>query len=179
MLYKTWQDETNTEQAKVDALIELDLIMFEDRAEFLNFGLEEFRAEQTGVTHLVHVWYPKGHSVCKQWSSIPLSLSILLKDRMVPSKDFHRSGQGTQAVKKYFTDKEGTLARLASMFQAAFPDCYEKYRKAFEVGCWTKEDKGPWIGRVIVWKLQVSLYRDALDEGPTACFPCRNYEDGL
>jgi len=35
---------------------------------------------------------------------------------------------------------ERTLARLAGMFQAAFPDYYEKYRKAFEAGCWAKED---------------------------------------
>jgi len=40
---------------------------------------------------------------------------------------------------------------------------YEKYRKAFEADCWAKEDKGPWIGRVIVWKLQVCLHRDTLD----------------
>jgi len=97
---------------------------------------------------------------------------------MVPSKDFHCLGQGAQAVKKYLTDTERTLARLASMFQAAFPDYYEKYRKAFEAGYWTKEDKGPWIRRAIIWKLQVGLHRDTLVEGPTACFLYRNYEGG-
>jgi len=110
MLYKFWQDEKNTEQAKVDALTELELIMFKDRAEFPNFELEEFRAEWTGIVHLVDILYPKGHSVCKQWSSIPLSLLILLKDRMVPSKDFHHSGRGAQAVKRYLTDTKRTRA---------------------------------------------------------------------
>jgi len=97
---------------------------------------------------------------------------------MVPSKDFLRSGQGAQAVRKYLTDTKRTSARLAGMFQATFPDYYEKYRKAFLAGCWAEEDKGSWIGRVIVWKLQVGLHRDTLDKGPAACFPCGNYEGG-
>ena len=178
MLYKIWQNKENTEKAKEKALTELELITFEDRAEFEDFESQEFGAERTGVTHLVHVWYPKGHSVRKQWSPIPLYLLILPKDRMVPSKDFHRSSKGAQAVKKYFTDTQRTSARLAGMFRAAFPDYYEKYEEAFRAGRWAEEDRGPWIGRAIVWKLQVGLHRDALDEGPAACFPCGSYKGG-
>jgi len=178
MFYKIWQDKKNTEQEQEEALKQLELLTFKDRANFANFESEEFGAERTGVTHLVHTWYPKGHSVCKQWSSILLSLLILPKDRMVPSKDFLRSGQGAQAVLKYLTDTQRTSAKLAGMFQAAFPEYYEKYKTAFLAGCWAEEDKGPWIGRAIVWKLQVGLHRDALDEGPAACFPCGNYKGG-
>ena len=39
-------------------------------------------------------------------------------------------------------------------------------------------DKGPWLGRAVVWKLQVGLHQDALDEGPAVCFLCGNYEGG-
>jgi len=82
----------------------------------LPISLQPTPPHNPNIMHLVDILYPKGHSVCKQWSSIPLSLLILLKDRMVPSKDFHHSGQGAQAVKKYLTDTKRTPARLAGMF---------------------------------------------------------------
>jgi len=64
------------------------------------------------------------------------------------------------------------------MFHAASLMYYKKYKKAFVAGCWTVEDKGPWLERAVVWKLQVGLHRDTLDEGPAACFPCGSYEGG-
>jgi hypothetical protein len=97
---------------------------------------------------------------------------------MVPSADMVRSAKGAMAVKTYYRATQKVCAQLAAMFKAAFPEYYVKYSKAFEAGVWIKEDKGPWIGRVIVWKLQVSLHRDGLDEGPALCFPCGSYEGG-
>ena len=176
MLYKIVDNQDSTKEARHEALATLESMTFEDRAEFSES--EEFKAERTGVTHLVHAWYAKGHNVRKQQSPVLLSLPIIPKDRMVPSTDFHRTSKGVQAVRKYFTETERTSAKLAGMFQAAFPIYYKKYKKAFKAGCWLEEDKGPWLGRAVVWKLQVGLHRDALDEGPAACFPCGNYEGG-
>ena len=94
---------------------------------------------------------------------------------MVPSADFVRSGQGSMAAKIYYKATRYTSAKLAGLFQASFPLYYKKYRKAFEAGVWEEEDTGPWIGRAIIWKLQVRIHRDGLDEGPVACFPCGRY----
>jgi len=82
------------------------------------------------------------------------------------------------AVRTYYTATSRISAKLAGMFKAAFPNYYHKYKKAFSAGVWVEEDQGPWIGRVIVWKLQVSLYRDGLDESPALCFPCGSFEGG-
>lgn|ERR1700753_2470606 len=97
---------------------------------------------------------------------------------MVPSADMLRSGQGAMAVNSYFRITQRVSAQLAAMFKAAFPEYYDKYKKAFEAGVWLKEDNGPWLGRVVVWKLQVGPHRDALDEGPAICFPCGSYTGG-
>ena len=82
------------------------------------------------------------------------------------------------AAKVYYRATQRLAAQLAGLFKAAFPLYYKKYRKAFAAGVWFKEDTGPWIGRAIVWKLQVGVHRDGLDEGPAACFPCGYYRGG-
>ena len=97
---------------------------------------------------------------------------------MVPSADMFRSCAGAMATRTYFLSTRKVAARLAGYFQAAFPRYYKKYRKAFAAGVWEDADPGPWIGRAIVWKLQVGAHRDGLDEGPAACFPCGRYRGG-
>jgi hypothetical protein len=67
---------------------------------------------------------------------------------------------------------------LAIMFKAIYPGLYDKYRKAFEAGVWEEADPGPWLGRAVVYKLQVNLHNDGRDDGPTASFPAGSYDDG-
>jgi hypothetical protein len=64
------------------------------------------------------------------------------------------------------------------MFKVSWPEDYEKYRKAFEAGVWVEDDPGPWLGRAIVWKLQVLPHRDGLDGGPTAIFCLGRFSGG-
>ena len=97
---------------------------------------------------------------------------------MVPSSDLLRTGKGALAVETYYLNTQKVALYLAGMFKAAFPDYYHKYSQAFEAGQWTDSDPGPWLGRAVVWKLQVGTHRDGLDEGPAACFPCGKYEGG-
>jgi hypothetical protein len=40
------------------------------------------------------------------------------------------------------------------------------------------EDPGPWLGRVIVYKLQVLMHKDKRDGGPAAIFNVGNYKGG-
>ena len=53
-----------------------------------------------------------------------------------------------------------------------------QHKKAIAAGHWTEEDKGLWVRRTVVWKLQVGLHRDTLDKGALACFLCGSYEGG-
>lgn len=67
---------------------------------------------------------------------------------------------------------------LAEMFKTVFPEDYERYRKAFDAGVWIEADPGPWLGRAIVYKLDVNLHFDGLDGGPTATFPLGQFTGG-
>jgi len=68
--------------------------------------------------------------------------------------------------------------RLAVMFEVLMPECYHKYKAAFDAGVWIKGDPGPWLGRAIVYKLQVCLHKDSHDGGPTASFPLGYFSGG-
>ncbi|KAJ8508340.1 hypothetical protein ONZ45_g9369 [Pleurotus djamor] len=60
----------------------------------------------------------------------------------------------------------------------AFPEYYAAYQAAFDAGVWMRADPGPWIGRAIVYKLQVLPHVDGKDNGPTACFPTGSFSGG-
>lgn len=110
--------------------------------------------ERVGVTHLVHGWETQGH-----------------KGNFTVSTDFARNMTGAMAVRYYFKATPSMARRLAAMFEVAFPEYYKKYCQAFEAGIWETQDPGPWLGRAIVWKMQVLMHRDGLDHGPAATFP--------
>ena len=98
---------------------------------------------------------------------------------MTPSQDmWGRSVSGAMAVRQYFQATQGLARHLAACFEAAFPEYYKAYSDAFAAGRWLEEDPGPWLGRAIIWKLQVNVHQDGLDEGPTAAFNCSQYTGG-
>lgn len=81
-------------------------------------------------------------------------------------------------VRRYFIATRPLAIYLAEMFKVSFPAYYERYRAAFAAGNWFTEDPGPWIGRAIVYKLQVNTHVDGLDEGPTTVFNFGYYTGG-
>jgi hypothetical protein len=82
------------------------------------------------------------------------------------------------AVKYYFMATWEVAEILKAYFKIAFPEEYLRYQDAFEAGIWEKEDTGPWLGRVIVYKLQVGPHQDRYDGGPTAIFNVGQYSGG-
>ncbi|KAG2109525.1 hypothetical protein DEU56DRAFT_920321 [Suillus clintonianus] len=142
----------------------------EDRQSFVLEGVEyvyhdyTFTSETTGVLHLVHGWPDQAHDATKYG--------------IHPSKNMVSGPHGAPQVHAYFNATETLALRLAVMFRKAFPEFYKKYRKAFDAGKWTVVDPGPFLGRVIVWKLSVSPHQDGLDEGPAVIFPMGRFEGG-
>ncbi|KAG1851642.1 hypothetical protein F4604DRAFT_1592270 [Suillus subluteus] len=128
------------------------------------FADEYESSERTGVTHLVHAWHMQGHHTSKS----PLK----------PSADMIRNAQVTQAVQWYLAYTRPLALSLEEMFKVSWPAYYERYRAAFEAGVWVEDDPGPWLGRAIVWKLQVLPHRDGLDGGPTAIFCLGSFSGG-
>lgn len=126
-------------------------------------GSNSIVSERTGISHLVHVWPEQGKKEPKNFH---------------PSRDLIRTCSSSQSLAWYYPKTERLAKLLAIMFKASFPTEYVRYEAAFKAGRWVREDPGPWLGRVHVWKLQVIAHRDGLDAGPTAIFNMGNYEGG-
>jgi hypothetical protein len=97
---------------------------------------------------------------------------------MTPSTDCFRSGKGITGLAHYYQASIPVASFLSTCFKVAYPDYFSTYSDAFKAGVWIDSDPGPWIGRVIVWKLQVLTHQDGLDDGPTAIFNCGRYRGG-
>jgi hypothetical protein len=69
------------------------------------------------------------------------------------------------AVRYYYHGTNRVAIYLDAMFAVSFPEIHDKYQEAFAAGRWIAEDHGPWLGRAIVYKLQVKPHRDGLDGG--------------
>lgn len=82
------------------------------------------------------------------------------------------------AVNWYFQVTREIADLLSAYFKKAFPEYHKKYSGAFKAGCWSLADPGPWLGRALVYKLQVLPHVDSLDDGPTACFPAGYFTGG-
>ncbi|KAJ7864114.1 hypothetical protein B0H14DRAFT_2574554 [Mycena olivaceomarginata] len=82
------------------------------------------------------------------------------------------------AVKHYYRATQEVAIYLSCMFEVAYPEYHAKYTAAFKAGVWETADPGPWIGRAIVYKLQVSEHVDGLDDGPTASFCVGDFDGG-
>ncbi|KAJ7812200.1 hypothetical protein B0H14DRAFT_2857533 [Mycena olivaceomarginata] len=78
----------------------------------------------------------------------------------MPSSDFFRGCQAALAVRYYYRATREVAIYLSCMFEVAYPEYHAKYTKAFKAGVWEPADPGPWIGRAIVYKLQVSEHVD-------------------
>ncbi|TFK58000.1 hypothetical protein BDN72DRAFT_866303, partial [Pluteus cervinus] len=118
--------------------------------------------ERAGVSHLLHSWHQQGHP----------------NGTLTPSKDMVHGTHAAMAVRRYYIGTQNLAGMLQEAFKVAFPDYYQEYMQAFKAGVWWTEDPGPWLGRAIVWKLQVQPHMDASDVGPTAAFNCGSYDDG-
>jgi hypothetical protein len=97
---------------------------------------------------------------------------------MTPSRDINRSGKGSIGVEQYFTATAPVALFLNELFEVSFPAYHKKYKRAFVAGRWTTSDPGPWLGRAIVYKLQVDAHVDGLDDGPAAIFNVGSYTGG-
>lgn len=74
------------------------------------------------------------------------------------------------------TDDVGIF--ISALFEEFFPEWFALYKQAFEAGVWVLEDRGPFLGRVVVYKLQVNLHVDGQDGGPTISFPAGFFSGG-
>ncbi|KAG1901574.1 uncharacterized protein F5891DRAFT_979398 [Suillus fuscotomentosus] len=125
---------------------------------------DSFALESTGVLHLMHGWAEQGHAAGMH--GIHLSKNMVSGLRGIPH------------IYVYYKATETLVLQLSAMFCVNFPEFYKKYQKAFKAGKWIVVDPGPFLGRVIVWKLAVLPYQDVLDAGPAVIFPMGRFKGG-
>ena len=102
----------------------------------------------------------------------------MIPQQIYISHDSKINSGGLQAVTSYFLQTAEISAILSAMFEVFFPDIFKKFQSAFQAGKWWEGDQGPWLGRAIVYKLQVYPHFDPSEAGPTASFPCGWFEGG-
>ena len=140
----------------------------------------EEHAERCGVHHLVHAWCPQGHDKGVSVYIIVLTAGLTVVQPLAVSADMRGGtvGNNAGAVRQYLIASRIVAKIFAAMFEVVYPEEYKKYKAAFDAGVWYTEDPGPWIGRAVVYKLQVHIHHDMQDGGPTATFPMGWFERG-
>ena len=68
-----------------------------------------------------------------------------------------------RSVNAYYTRSYKAASFMNRAYRAAAPEDWEVRSKEFEKGRWLEHDPGPWLGRALLWKLQVSAHRDITD----------------
>lgn len=59
------------------------------------------------------------------------------------------------------------------------PDVHAEFEAAFKAGRWFKEeDPGPWLGRTVIYKLQLFPHFDRAEAGPTISCPFGYFTEG-
>ncbi|KAJ7201413.1 hypothetical protein GGX14DRAFT_371243, partial [Mycena pura] len=100
-------------------------------------------------------------------------------DKIGPSKDMTGNPMQVKAVTHYFKVTNDYALVVGERFRGIFPDWHERYSKAFQAGCSLPgDDPGPFIGRAVIWKVQVLVHLDGLDAGPVATTPEGSFRGG-
>lgn len=101
---------------------------------------------------------------------------------MTPSAELAAVKTATAAmhIDHYYNISRPFALRLSLMFKHSFPEYWRQYERAFAAGRWYRvyDDPGPFVGRAIVYKLQVLPHRDGLDGGPAVIFPVGRFSGG-
>lgn len=88
------------------------------------------------------------------------------------------SVRAAQVNAAYFAITRELAIIVAECFKVLFPKHYDQYKEDFERGVWDRTDPGPFLGRAVVFKLQVYLHQDGLDRGPTVSISAGYYAGG-
>ena len=80
-------------------------------------------------------------------------------------------------VKSFYYRTYPVAEALKMIMEILLPQQAQDYQKAFDAGHWYSEDAdpGPFLGRAVIWKMQLSLHKDAGDVGHSISFGFGSY----
>lgn len=67
---------------------------------------------------------------------------------------------------------------LRDIVKTLLPDAYAEHDEIFQAGKFFHNDPGPFLGRAVMWKLQMKLHKDLGDKGWTISFPVGSFTGG-
>ncbi|KAF9020256.1 hypothetical protein BDZ89DRAFT_1138765 [Hymenopellis radicata] len=109
------------------------------------------KAEWRAVYHIMHCWSQKGHAK----ASTP----------MTPSG---ASSATTHVAQVAFIERTQVVTSIASaLYQEFWKKEYTGALKTFKAGRFFSEDRGPWLGRALGYKVPTTTHPDEGDTGPT------------
>ena len=97
---------------------------------------------------------------------------------MVPSADCFKNATVNLHTRLWFRVTRKLALQLSAAFKIFMPKKYAEFRRAFLSGRWFMEDPGPFLGRVLVFKLQLYAHFDSSEAGPSISFPSGFYNGG-
>ncbi|KAF6755585.1 hypothetical protein DFP72DRAFT_762481, partial [Ephemerocybe angulata] len=97
---------------------------------------------------------------------------------LYPSGDMVKGSFAALTASHYFEATKPLSYAVRARFKMCFPQYFEKYDKAFKAGQFNFSDPGPFLGRALVWKLQVNVHQDGLDDGPAGILPSGYFDGG-
>lgn len=82
------------------------------------------------------------------------------------------------AVGSFYQRTRPVALALKAMMEVLLPETAARYQQAFEAGCCMEDDPGPFLGRAVVWKMQLSPHKDGGDVGHSISFGFGSYTGG-
>lgn len=108
-----------------------------------------------------------------------LILTHFMRQKLYLSSDIHESSSGVAATRAYYEATKEIAGLLGLVVKTLLPEQYEKYQEAFEAGVWfADEDPGPFLGRAVLWKLQLRMHKDKADAGFSISVPFGAFTGG-
>ncbi|KAJ7204059.1 hypothetical protein GGX14DRAFT_569659 [Mycena pura] len=144
-------------------------------AEDASVGMAEKRCR---MYHLVHAWHAQGTSVDDEIAP-STNMTVNASQLKLEAATHYLKPDLPVTYLPKISFRQLRIRAVSDRFSVVFPDYHERYMKAFKAGCALPlDDPGPFIGRAIVWKLQVLSHLDGLDAGTVGMSPEGSYEDG-
>ncbi|KAK1228192.1 hypothetical protein PQX77_008769 [Marasmius sp. AFHP31] len=120
-------------------------------------------AEAIGKNHLIHCRYAQGHH----------------QDPPTASAEFTRYANTPVAAENWYQRSWVVQQHLRKALERFFPSTFPEASRAFKAAVpLNHSDKGPWNGKVLIWKLPSFVHIDNEDAIPTLTYPMGCYEGG-
>lgn len=107
-----------------------------------------------------------------------LTRTSCVLQRLFLSGDIAGNSTQLQAFCSWINANQVLHAHLREIVQVLLPDTYAEYDAIFNAGKVFDNDSAPFLGKAIMYKLQLKLHKDLGDRGWTISLPVGSFTGG-